>query len=414
MKMKKVISLAIVATLALGSTYSINPSVFALQPDKAKSLFFFTEDSRLSSQLRTSASDDSFRHIEFYLNENDVKIIQSQDYESVETDEYAFPVSYVQKNSSAQDFLSKQIEQGKKVYLFGDDLTLDTYNNLFGVSFDKPEDIEKLKSTPTDEPQMYIESDGILGVIGYEKDSDIPIYVAEFADQHGRSFVPDQKESLRAIIDHQIVVAENNPSTSVSLLKENTASAALVLRKSQANINKYVYLNGNIMKGQVNSLYRLRQDTDDTDNNYDYFGIEESVEVTKYNAAQIDGVWTIRHDGFGLQDAPYDFQPEDKNSISSFTFELGFPSGVNLGLTWDSNTTVNIDNRSSQSSRYGLWEMDAANITGYFENGVRFKPATSWMSTGSLAIMNSKRVGSFSDMLYDYEFTQTIAVSYDY
>ncbi|MBJ6361842.1 hypothetical protein ACFOQM_11150, partial [Paenibacillus sp. GCM10012307] len=401
---------------ALFNTSSLNFTVFA-QNDK-KPIYFFNNDindSAISNFLNSEDIVDNelsitkkFGVISNLVDEGN-HLNDLNNYE-----ELAFPIEAVQEKESLKTDLKNYFESGKTIYLYGDSITLHEYEQALNLSqvITAPDDENEMKNGLS-KPGFYLANKNSYNIIGFSKKLEKPIYLANFISQENDKIKLNKKEMhLRGVLDNYLAYTNNS-----GIIKKNVAEAAIVTRQTLANQNTYayyVYPNGSILKGQINTNVVLKQDDSETDITYDHFSVEAFIETTGFSGNYSRSAEVKMSLPFS-SDVIHDWGPSNDSGGSSMTVAIGYPSGVQVSYTYATGGSYNTKDHSSQTNSYGHWKLTLKAFSfDAMPNPFRFKPTISWFSTGKYAAVDVQTNVSMEDLLTTYAPEQKLQVRYSY
>lgn len=316
----------------------------------------------------------------------------------VESTDIAANVEDVRKDADLQAYLQSQLQEGKRVYLYGS-LTIQEYKKLlnideikikikdpngvqgdltFGSELDKEKGALKSNAPETEESN-------IIGFTYNKKEPRqfVDISVAAYADD-GAKVENKEEFYIQDIMAEQadlIQIEESESPEETALITKNEAVAAdnPTVKESYGAYSLAKTSAGTTM-GRVDMDWRLLMEprSGDGSSTYDYFTLAPTTQANAYNGAKARIIWEEI-------DIPYDtdqlreWTPQGDSSKTSYTLSLGFPFNFGGSMTFDDTTTV--DDQSSLGYDYARW-----NVTNRLDlDDEVFKGTAGWASTGTMA-----------------------------
>lgn len=382
------------------------------------------EEKQGVAHILTAEKDDSFDKIRDFINKKyiniklrDTKFMTNKN--SIKNDILALPVELIEYDNILRETLKDFIANGKRIYLYGNSITIQHYEELLGIKgqFSFENDPEKLKKESAGKAKYGTLSSKAYNVIGYSTKSNDSIYCAEF--NLGDSQKPDKFMFMRAVLDDQLnakqeLLSEETPikfaGMDIPFFKQNNVSAQSTAVKSSFNTNTYTYI-GSLLAGTLNTDWFFFRDMTEKDSDYDWMTAEVHYEATGSNGftpMKID----VKHDLVwkGI-DNINDWGPNDMTT-SNLSFSI--PWGLTVSVA--NGGKIVVDECGSQANEYGRWIVKYPWYNTCLSNPTRFKPATAWLSSGTYAGLNSIASVTFNSIVYGYAPTlnQTIQMRYDY
>ncbi|MDI6879827.1 MAG: hypothetical protein QMD16_10730 [Desulfitobacteriaceae bacterium] len=430
MKKFLVIVLCLVILLS-GFTVDFHPANAAVISSDPRGVVFYDDQKGNDAldYIKTTTQDDSFKKIRKFVDLGFIKLKTNKLNQSIvkdnldSNDSLAIPVESLRGNMELRENVKDVLNNGNTVYLYGDQITLMEYEQLLGITGKLyiPDDrIQEFKTQSTGTPQLGLANKEAFNVIGYNLNGDVFLATTPSENNGIRG---SESMYFRAILDNQIKILERQrpKQTNVSFLGikmpfvliENTASAASTSVTSTFDRNTYVYDDNGTTVGLLNTDWFLYREYNESDATYDWFTVETNYEATGYNGYNPYEM-NIKHNLPYSPDGIYDWKPGDTSSQSAFT--IAIPWSIEYQFSTSSSIAVN--EQGSQTYDYGAWVVSHTWNTSHLPNPVRFKPATAWLSTGTLAAIDSDITISFS---YDYTEgsfihanNQLLSIRYDY
>ncbi|MBC2306066.1 hypothetical protein [Listeria booriae] len=345
----------------------------------------------------------------------------------------------VEGNSQYQKVLKQELNDGNRVFLYGD-VSAEEYKDILGldkitVDNDSAGDLEfgssndEIKSNIAEDKNSKVKEDEFFKdteskftshIIGYTLDDSkelqfIDISVNNF-DGDGKSIpnsesmlmqevMSTQSEILDAENEHLADEAENNKTSMIGVKK---AHATNVRVKDTYNLVAKGYRLG-LLVARMDTDYHLYKQNSDGNKKYDYFTLKPVTQVHSYK-----GIWA----GSILTDidVPSDsdhldtWAPMGDRGGAKMSVSLGFPFNISAGMSFSESLVL--DDRSSLAYDYARWQIkDSAIELNQNISGTTFNPVAGWASTGTYATVGLKVVGSFSNYI---TLTTKTKVTYDY
>lgn len=372
----------------------------------------------------TNSTDNSLSSIQSNINSGGVNV-QNKQYrpggpltitELSTADEIAFPVIMVRNNISLQNTLNQAINNGKRVYLFGDGLTLVEYKNLLHLDsldvytnngmVDLAKDPTPEKGTIKENPEREtITGEDYYSVIGYTKNTGVPLQLITNTMTNGYEdeyfgTVPSNlqmNQYYQEILDN---VTQNK------ILSDQFGPYGIV-NSSKVKYQLTAYLG--VQVGKVVSQWILNKNTSETDKNFDFFYVTDLTQLLTYNSGRATYLKTD-HDIPYSTDYIQTWGPHD-DSDGHYTVQLTVPWSASF--SFDMVSKPSIDDISNSDLDYARWvvrDTDMSDDT--------FEPKTQWKSAGTYASMDIRHWATFSGILDGRTVTTQVShkldVDYDY
>jgi hypothetical protein len=317
----------------------------------------------------------------------------------VESTDLAANVEDVRKDSELQAYLQSQLQEGKRVYLYGS-LTIKEYKKLLKLN-----EI-KIKVNKKDASQGYLsfgsdldtkekgplkknapETEEVTNIIGFTLDNNEPRQFVDISvssyDDEGSKIENKEEFYIQDIMAEQadlIQMEEKQNPEKTALISLNQVSAADNPIVDQAygaySLAKNSF--GTTM-GRVDMDWELLQEprSGDGSSTYDYFTLTPLTQANAYNGAQAKVIWQdidIPSDSDELRQ----WTPQGDNTKTDWSLSLGFP--FNFGVSMNFADDTKIDDQSSTGYDYARWDVTDGNLDDEV-----FRGAAGWASYGTQA-----------------------------
>ena len=400
-------------------------------------------------------------------NEMDVSVVSSNSSPELEqTNSVAADVSIIKENESHREFLKDELEDGKRVILYGDvqpeeykeildldeisveekegklefglneeemqekaiengkeETKTDSYQpNDLENSFDKnvEEAVEGGENDPDKEIFEAEESEFTSHVIGYTLDKSQELQFVDVSinnfDEYGNPIPNTNEMMLQEVMNTQseIISAEeeNNEedasNLSVSFISKNTAKAESERIKNRYDLVEKGYRLG-LLVARMDTDWHLYKQDNEKSKKYDYFTLKPVTQIKSYKGIWARSIYTnidIPSDADQLDD----WAPMGDRGASSIGVTLGYPFSVGVSMNFGEN--LKIDDQSSLAHDYARWKVnDGPTDLNKNISGTTFKPAAGWASTGTYAKVGLTVIGKFDNYI---TLTTKTNVTYDY
>ncbi|UTI43911.1 hypothetical protein [Niallia sp. RD1] len=440
---KKLSIIAILSVVFMFNSYSFNFFVKAeeIPPIDEDDVVIITEDENEVEEIVEDITNDKKIEDEYedmqdkVLNEEmNVDITSSENSEKLDdATTIIADASEIIDNESYKEELQEELEEGKRVFIYGD-IQADEYKDILDVeelSVDAGDGGEFLFGLTTEELNEKAKEDGkqavirenkenneeeetesefVSHVIGYTLDDSkelqyVDVTIHNF-DEEGNP-IPNTEESiLKTTMDIQseIMDSEQEKHEEVQeqevaffpFLKENKVAAENVRVLNKYNLNTYAKRLG-VLVAEITTDYHLYKETSDQDKIYDFFTLEPVTQIQSYK-----GIWS--NSLFVDIDIPYDtdeldsWSPKGDQGGKSFNVGLSYP--FSIAISMDFGESLTIDDQSSTKLDYARWLMKD-HITELNTNisGETFTPVAGWASKGTLATVGLTVTGKFSNYI---------------
>lgn len=429
----RLLKVSIASAIALGlatSPYNVNLgedslSIVEAQESEISNLVFFSSDKELGKSLEkiiNKKDDDFVEGIKQKVDKSKLKfqkLNEKNNFKKMSSaTALAFDVNEVRDDSKLLKVLRTELQNGKRVYLFGG-LSLDEYSDLLDVELivkiqgDQTSKEINLTSDIKDEKVSNEKSEinnTKHDIIGYTlKESPVALYTNSISkyNENETLITNNQQDYLESILKKESeMIDEKTEESLFGFVQKNTASAEQKKRTQSYDITRTVK-NISTTVGQYTTQWFLYQELSESDYTYDDFAIEDETYVNAYNGYRATKM-TVKHS--------FPYSPDEwrksrplSDSDGSYSFTLGAP--------WTISGTFEISAEPTISRTYGTNE-DWINwtITDYnLESSNEYIMTTAWGSTGTLAALDINKAVTFKTGI-DYTLTgsQYTTVRYDY
>ncbi|MDO7487566.1 hypothetical protein Q5O89_20735 [Peribacillus frigoritolerans] len=403
-------------------------------------------------------SDLEFEDIQDKVDNNElnVSVVSPENNQDLEkSNSIAADAAVVEGNKSYKDFLKTELEDGKRVFLYGD-VQAEEYKEIldldkltvkendgqleFGLSEEELNEkaIENGKevvgesadasngSEPTDDEVNgkgaldTADSEFTSHVIGYTMDKSqefqfVDVSINNF-DENGNSIPNTDEMVLQEVINTQseIIDTENemnqeqNTTDAFTFITDNKVNAESVRVKNKYSLVEKGYRLG-LLVARMDTDWHLYKQNSEKSKKYDYFTLKPVTQITSYKGIWARSIYT-NIDIPAASDQLDDWGPMGDRGTSSISLSLGYPFSVGISMSFGEN--LKIDDRSSLAYDYARWQLnDGATELNRNISGKTFNPAAGWASTGTYARAGLTVVGKFDNYI---TLTTKSNVSYDY
>lgn len=428
--MKKIMVSGIVFTLLLGMLAPINFSFSTVAEAESlkQTLAFFNPggaEAAFKQITDTGSTDDSLSEIQEYVSSGKIQVkpsdISIDDQFIIDVKGVAFPKEQVEKNVDIKKLAQNALISGKKVYLYGQGLTVERYKNLLGLEKMSaevyPANVDPKEYGKKGKPELTLETPESVQVIGYTNNKSEPnqIYLAGIHAYPLDEIKPDMY--LQAILDNEIDTHKkmknlngSQKNSGVISFVKNKALADSTQIKTFANNNEYTYDSSTgVLKGRIYSDIILFQDLTERDTTYDFFTLRDNLQVNTYNGAYTQ--WMLfDHDVPFDVDELFDWSPKGDSSFKS-QFSISIPWGLNWAF--ETSSWPSVDDQSDLILDYARWRVTSG------DNPFIFQPGMAWLSTGTYAAADVRNKANYfwsglPGGSSGVTATQLVNVRYDY
>jgi hypothetical protein len=263
-----------------GSGFAREGSIFSVEDEDVPTLVFVDEDAiDAYAYIQNNQESEAYQAINYQIKHEKVKLIPLKDISpdnQLKFTDIAVNIDQLANDPLLQKYLSSLLHEGKKVYLFGEKLTLQQYKEYVDLDDSSIEILEKKLTTDEikrrkeeklEKPRLLVEP-SIFQVIGYSLDrgSDHDLFFANFA---GEGFKIESQMYLDAVISNMIH-------------KKNSGDYGIQTSSpiySGPDYVQNIYDPVGIKVGSNTTDYTLFRDFAEKDTKYDYFSIKDYSEV---------------------------------------------------------------------------------------------------------------------------------------
>ena len=341
-------------------------------------------------------------------------------------DEIAVNINSVKEDKTTQDYLKELVKQGVKVYLYGENITVQDYKNLLGIDeiyvdkanenggkfklefgFDEKEVLKSKKENAPimDKKELALTKSLKEGTTEGEKETEKENYnvIGYDIDGSNNKLVLSTIKVSNLSSDNRIVlgqgtISKENYFTNIldsfyetkkldSESNMNSRSITYVCEAS-AYIKGEVYSSSNTLMGKSITDWYMKRETAETSKTYDYFALEERSSFTGYNFYGVRNFYTD-HDipYISAGDRITDWKP-DKSETDTHNVSLSLGAGsANLSYSFSTGSKFSIEDLGSRELSYGRWKGTNYSILPP-TSVAKWYPSTSWLSTGKTAIID--------------------------
>ncbi|PLT27545.1 hypothetical protein [Peribacillus deserti] len=346
----------------------------------------------------------------------------------VESTDIAANVDDVRKDADLQAYLQTALDEGKKVYLYGE-TSLEEYKQLLNIDKIKVKakdlqgyiefgaSAEDVKAEKGEFKENAPVADAVSNIIGFSKNGKekrqfVDISIAAYDDE-GNSIENKEDFYIQNIMAEQAEMVELDEAEypeETALITSNKANAASSMVKEAYGAYSLAVSGSGTTMGRVDMDWELLLANRSTDNSstYDYFTLSPLTQANAYNGAQARAIWQdldIPIDGDELKN----WTPQGDSAKSSWDLTIGFPWA--FSATMGFGDAVTVDDQSSTGYDYARW-----NVTdGELDDEV-FKGTAGWASTGTYATASyaaAVTVQIYSGTQYKTA-AKRLSVNYDY
>lgn len=443
-KREKTFKIACVLLLSSSLTFNNYSLMFGAKAetvgsDSANSqIVILTKDAtvdRTIEQFEEQNKDTALTEVQEKLENKDIQVDVTASPKDTAFDEDVSvfaDATEVEANSQYQKVLKQELNDGNRVFLYGDvsaeeykdilDLDKITVDNESEGNLEFGSSDEEIKSNIAEDKNSKVTEDDFFEdtdskftshIIGYTLDDSkelqfIDVSVNNF-DANGKSIPNSESVLMQEVMSTQSEIVElpdENDKTSFVGIKK--AHATNVRVKDTYNLVAKGYRLG-LLVARMDTDYHLYKQNSDGNKKYDYFTLKPVTQVHSYK-----GIWA----GSILTDidVPSDsdhldtWAPMGDRGGAKMSVSLGFPFNISAGMSFSESLVL--DDQSSLAYDYARWKIkDSAIELNQNISGTTFTPVAGWASTGTYATVGLKVVGSFSNYI---TLTTKTKVTYDY
>lgn len=388
----------------------------------------------LESLINTSQnySLNTVSNIEFLNNESTNYSLSSTP-NLTSTDEIAAKFETVKNDITLTEYLKSCISKGVKVYLYGDDISLYEYKELldldeifilktnsensndkikleFGLTEDEIiksktatqnidiKDLEKDKDIKDSlkkgvENGNKIEEKETFNVIGYDLDGENNKLVLTKID----SYTEENKEIKKDnSISNELFLSDILNAFYDTKTKDNDAKRSIVyVTEAPSYVHSTAVINGTTA-GKTTTDWYMKRESSEYSTTFDYFSLEEKTSFVGQNNYGVRAFGTD-HDipYIDLGDRIYDWKPDQSDTADhNISLNLG-AGGANLNYSFSTGSKYKVDDIGSRELSYGRWDA-WSNALLPPTSVSKWYPATSWLSTGTTAVIDIRTKGKYA------------------
>ena len=373
------------------SPYSISlstQSIFA--KSKSNELLFASQNNFRNFESEIESSDVALKGVKKSLKDNKIKVV-SVDYEEKadlsEYDSIAYNYGVVKKDNKLQRLLQEELENGKKVYLYGG-LTVEEYCEMLDIdSISSNMEVhgskKSKKVTFNDGKKAEKNSskkESTHDIIGYtlQEDASYSIFISDINITDGKEKIEITDDIyLKEILAHEHKSIEKDEELfKTGFITTNVATARPV--KSDYDIIASAwYITKKV--GEINSQWKLYQVEDEDDSDYDYFHIEDKSTIEVFDSSFDAEEFYIVHEIPFSNDELDDSEPDDSTG-SEKTISIGAPWNISYAYTIEAGSNYDLD--IDKSNDIAEWYVDDNELE---EDNDDYEFVTSWASSGTYA-----------------------------
>jgi len=385
---KGAITLLALSLVALSSPYSVSLAALTKNVD----ILYVDEDGKNDvEEMVKKAEDSRGEEIGINLDIVDKKKVAENDISGYE----AFIFKTDNLNSSNKKVIQFLVEEGKRVYLFGEALSISKASKIFGANLEPSEDEVKKK------PLKKEYKDQKHDVIGIEVENGTvhPFY--------GDIEIEDGIEE--DFMKLNLIISDLTKDYESDLITKNTAAADAQRVDSVQDhfAAKYV---GSKLIGEVNNDYIVYQDVDEKDEELDYWALKTVTTVKSYNGAKASAI-TYYKDLVYSSDDLEDSDPGDTSSDNSFSIAL-YPPG--LSYSFSTSSSVKVNHTEDTSDDDVKWVVTPAGLRTSFDTPFNFNPGISWFGSPGITSVDVETKTNFDYNYQTYTLEMDRRVTYSY
>jgi hypothetical protein len=411
------------------------------QPLETVSFISSTDHADTIDYIKKGKKDDSLGKLREKADKKALKIntvklngkLDKKSPELVASTDVALDAKDVRKNTDLQNYAHEALQDGKRVYLFGDGLTAKEFKKLAKLDEIKvPVNVDGTNGFleyGNDEDQIAEEKGELKpsaettteeqsNIIGYTLDKNQELQYFEINvtsyDEKGKVRPNHQEVYIQEILNREAELVEKKEKK----VKAKKETALISTNKASASNNQVRYSPGHYgtvydpadrLLGRVDYDYYLYKQSSDGDSTYDYFTIKMVQQLTQYNDGHARGIYTNI-------DVPFDSDSMQKwtpsGDVSRVSWEASLSYPFTIGYTITLKDTAALDTQGSLAYDYARWMLTDGSL-----NGDVWKPSAGWASKGTDAIVDLTGQGTFwfgpSDQ-YPAKATKKMRMEYNY
>lgn len=407
MKFKSIFLLVLMVVFT-ASTF-ITEANTSIDPMTRTLLFIDEQGEHAINHIQSNRQEKSYGEINKQLNTNKLKVIptkvnkldQYKDFTDI-----AINVDQVSSNANLMNTLKKLKKEGKKIYLFGKNVTPKQFESLVG--FDNSievldqamttEEIERRKREKLEKPRQLLlpENYQVIG-FNFGTGSKNPLMLSSI---EGENPTLQSHMYLNAVLS--------------SIAREMQKVDDIKIQESASfyfspDYTTYFYTAGGSLVGSDNTNYELLKDTSETISDYDYITLKDLSQIKTYDTLVNElEVLVVDHDVPYDVDNLIDWAPKD--TVDQTLVQISLPWGISYQFT--NSGAISIDDISDRELDFGRWLINESDIP----DTLNFVPSIQVHSSGSLVLLDIRRDYNFYRYGYNEDVFDSIwiPVQYDY
>lgn len=294
---------------------------------------------------------------------------------------FAFPIESANENIKKD--IQQLIQSGKLVYLYGENIDLETAEKIYDIPITPDEEALQSKNLGANKLSEKYNMIGLVIANG-EKSLSKGTITVENPDGTPKTVI--QTFMYVDQILENLVRQHLAPN---SWFMYNVANATGTRIDSDMSNLSTLYI-GTTKIATLNGDYHLWQEKEECSDTYDYFSMESSLELINYNGANNEFLHirhTLPYKDYGDEVEKWD--PSSDTSGSSWTVSLPW------GISWsfDTAASVAVDQEGSTTTDYAEWLVSKRWYQSSLVSPALFVPGTTWLSTGTLAGIDINTTG---------------------
>lgn len=336
---------------------------------------------------------------------------------------YGYPI--IDLTDKQKKEIKELIQNENLVYLYGDKVSVEAANEIFGTEIKPLLTLEQLKYEYEQKNSDYTKEE-IVNLAQFEfdrqnktyqvvgllnKNNQKQIYLSNLDLTDSSNTKKTEKPKLKDFVDSMLDNIDQSHIEDISLFSSGsfvTTLAADTPIKDWTDLN-YTKTVGGVKIATLNGDFYLYKNPDPNPDS-DYFGLKSKLELTKYNGSTSLNM-QVNND---LPTAPTDNVQgwEPKSTASSYKFEVSLP----LGFSWEFEPggNVQVTTSGSQTSDYANWYFQPTISQISLISPCRVEPGIDWVSKGTFANMDVTSNGKVSYNSVVYTLPLNFDVRYDY
>ena len=341
----------------------IMPYTFSFSQNSSIKVLFI-QDAYTDSAKVLNKLEANFGEKPKYISKINLSLDKSASKIDDSYDAVAIPLNCIDKTT--QSTLQRLIKAGKAVYVYGDAISIDMVEPIFGEELClRAEDMEEGYSY-----QKY-------NVLGIKKDTITRLLYGHYIIDESEHKVSNdfRNDPMRyfELIEQDL---EKKFFTKTSL-STNTADAMDLVYRHQTVLTNFY--SGATLIGTIDSDYYLYRNYNESLPDVNYYSVQTTHQQTARNGAWNKYLQTKHYKHYS-NDNIYDWGPASTTSQTSFSFSIPWSLSIAFSNSnpIDVSTTASIANDWAQSKVTRTW--------GDLPDIVTFKPGTSWLMSTSRSL----------------------------